>query len=186
MSQWAIVYVVPQTERQFLEQLASINYPDCGYVPMAKYFTKPRHKKKAITLYKPAFPGYVFLKIMPNIYYYASQLSSFLYAFVMDGKLYSLEDDVITELKRRESVGDFDPLPLLAASMLRPGVSIRIEKGIFAGQIGVVEKVIRRKRVRIIVKGATVEIPLEYNKELAYRLQSLGESNLGRGSSRAA
>jgi len=170
---WGIVYVMPMHERRFLQTLEQLSgYEGCAYAAMKQCLTKPKHKRDPIRVQRPLFPGYVFLKMIPEVYRWAFHINGFLYTLKNNEKFCLVEDEVVQDLMNRESQGEFNQIT--DVELIRPllvrGAKVVIQHSMLAGRIGVVRKFVGRNKLRIDVDNCSFILPLVKHGEIMYRM----------------
>ena len=100
--------------------------------PMAYSYTKPRHKRKAVRVRKPAFPGYIFIQfgIIPS--------TKGFYGLVWGcGGVILLEKETVLEINNKAVRGVYD-LKYDLTRLFEIGDMVRISDGPFSGIKGTI------------------------------------------------
>jgi transcription antitermination factor NusG len=169
---WVIFRIMPHKEKKFMNFVESCGFRDCCYTPMGSFLRKKGVSKGSYVVRRPVMVGYVFLKMIPFVYYAAIEGSMVLYVVRHVDDLCYLKDDVIESLQERERRGDFDGVSeenkIKRMSMV--GMPVRIMTGAFQGRCGIFERVTRTNKVWIQVDGVRVILPLAIEGKVVYEL----------------
>jgi len=177
VAKWVVARVKPHEERIVSEELTAKGISN--WRPIAKRRQPPRHGKKSITIERPIFQGYLFIRLVPSAEAWvgalcASRLSGYL---GRDGLPVCLPDSFIKALKvdcKKPGLADIpDKFPI--------GSKPEITSGPFTGFLSTVEKIKgngERLKVEVNVFGRAtlVEVGLDQLKLLAYRIRPMGRA----------
>lgn len=146
MTYWAVAHVQSQREH-FVRQL----------LMQARYETyMPRIKVRSRI--SPLFPGYLFVAIADR--WYPVIWTQGVIRLLMSGdQPAKLPEKVMNELRKRE-IGGFIKLPA-PVNRLRKGQQVRINRGHFAGQLGLCEGMSSKDRVWVLLSLLGRKVPLE-------------------------
>jgi transcriptional antiterminator RfaH len=140
---WAVARLMPRKEALALHCLEFGGFRT--YFPRLRETHTSRGRKIVTT---PAlFPGYTFLHI--DLQWHAARWSLGVMGLIMDGDTPGrVPDAVIAELRSRER-GGYVRLPTV--NELCRGASVRVKRGLFAGQLAIFQGVKPRERVEILL-----------------------------------
>ena len=151
-ARWVVARVKPHEERIASEELTEKGI--ANWRPIAKRRQPPRHGKQSITIERPIFQGYLFVRLVPSAEAWvgalcASRLSGYL---GIDGVPVCLPESFIKALKvdcKKPGLADIpDPFPI--------GSRPEITRGPFQGFLSTVEKITangERLKVEVNVFG---------------------------------
>lgn len=138
-----------------------------GYSPASLCQTRPRRKRKAVTVRRPAFPCYTFF---PSSAFYAAREHRDVIRILKEdsGSLSLISLEEVNRIRLLEKAGAFDQIPVSAGGRrLALGEKVRIESGVFSGLVGEVIDVSRFKDVvGLLVYGKKTFVGLPFIAEI--------------------
>lgn len=141
MPSWYAVYTSANRERSVAEQLQRRQIEH--FLPL--YSSVRRWKDRRVTLQRPLFPGYVFVRMSLRDRLRVLQVGGVARLVGFDGTPAALEESEIEALRRGFAAGTgMDPHPFLTV-----GRRVRIRRGPFAGVSGVLLK--RKGKYRVVI-----------------------------------
>lgn len=143
---WHVLHVVPNHEKRVANHLLlrSVDY----FLPL--YSERSRWSDRSVTLERPLFPGYVFVRFTPESRRVVISLPGALKILGKNGSE-TVKDEEISKIRTALANG----------YILRPhppvsiGTRVRVSNGIFAGMEGMVTEL--RRNCRVIISMAAVE-----------------------------
>jgi transcription antitermination factor NusG len=153
---WYAAYTLPRHEKKVARQLAmrSLDF----YLPL--YTATHRWNDRNAELELPLFPGYVFVRIALAERTRALEVPSLLRLVSFGHSPLPLEDAQIDSLRTALAARKAEPYPFLLS-----GKRIRIDRGVFKGLEGVIER--RKGRSRLIVSIELIERSIVIELEAA-------------------
>lgn len=166
---WMVVYLSSGHEKKFAKWLTERAVE--VYYPMRKLYTKPSSKRKGVQRTSPAFPGYVFVRVLTGKRANWSVIRSapgYLYAVSETdtsedelGRLpLFIPNGAIEQIKIMERKGRFDGVPL--SLVFARGTPIEVTEGLLLGKIGVVETPPKDEESPVVatIEGKQLKIPV--------------------------
>ena len=134
------------------------------YLPL--YLKRRRHARKTDTVAAPLYPSYLFVRFDPSIHQWRSIHSTIgVVRLVCNGDApAALDRAIIENLKSRENAQGFIQLDRRPRFMLHD--KVRINDGVFADCLGLVEDVSDRDRVVILLNMLGRKVRVLLNEEL--------------------
>jgi len=178
MPSWVIASVATVRQPVILSTLEMQGHKSKLYVPLSRYYTKPRHKNSPVLCSKYAFPGYIFLIMDEEVHALISELQGFKgFLFHKEDKTGSeycvLSDDTIESIKQQEQQGVFDVMRKedKARLVLAVGAKIQLEVGLWAGELATVERIQNKKnQIEVSVAGIKLTLPLVVDDKIVYSM----------------
>ncbi len=150
---WSILTTHPQAEADVLEYLAELGIE--AYAPNEVVWQNGPQRRRAVT--RPLLPGYVFAVINPEQIH---QSRSAGVSGVLDG-VCAVADlaEFVVSLREAETAGEFDHT-FRQGKTLKLGQKVRVIKGSWVNEMGVLSKMKGEKRAEIMVHAMNREIPV--------------------------
>ena len=144
-SSWAVVNTQPHRERTALENLARQDFH--AYCPMVR--KRIRHARRAQDALRPLFPGYVFVRVDPDLRRWRPILSTIgVRTVVCCGAQPSLVDDgFVRSLQAREIEG----VVTRPVILLQIGQEVRISGGPFDGLVATIIEMDEKERLVVLM-----------------------------------
>ena len=144
---WYVVHTQPHCEERALGHLLRQGFS--AYLP--RHLRQRRHARKTEIVARPLFPRYLFVNVDRARERWRPILSTVgVTSLVMLGEEPApVPDTVIDEIRAREGRDGFVQLGLPAG--VGPGSRVRILDGLFADNIGEVERIADERRVAILL-----------------------------------
>ena len=149
MERWYVVQTQPNRERT-----AQLNLDRQGYeVMLPQFYKMRRHARRTERVLRPFFPGYLFVKLDPNLTPWRAINSSIGVARLVtfSDSLPSPVPEGVVELFQY-SQDEYGAVTHNALSGIRKGASLRISNGAFAGLEAVFEAQTDTKRVIVFLE----------------------------------
>lgn len=162
---WFVIYVKPTQETSF--QRWSEERGCVAYFPRSSYMTKPHRKKKALKFYRPAFPGYVFIRYFPRIAQDLDIENSMVISILRHAGHYCvIHDSEIEDIKQREVRGEFDE------ELIKTNDTRVFKNGPFNGSSAVVKRIDKRGRHNVVLEmgSKTIKMSLANLENNSYKL----------------
>lgn len=142
---WAVVNTHPHRERLALEHLQRQDFH--AYCPLIR--RRRSHARRVSDVLRPFFPGYLFVKILPNAQRWQPLMSTIgVRSIVRCGDALSLVDDgFVQSLKAREVEGAI----CRPASPYQVGQQIRLAGGAFDGLVATIIEMHERDRLTVLM-----------------------------------
>jgi len=146
MGNWCVTIAQPRAELKVLLNLRRQGYR--AYCPMTR--EKLTRRGQTVLVERALFPRYLFVEIEDM---WRSIMGTFgVSAVIMEGETPAmLDDDVISEIRRREDAAGFVVLPA-AKARFKAGQRARIYSGLFAGRTAVIEGMTAPERVIVLMR----------------------------------
>jgi transcriptional antiterminator RfaH len=154
MAFWTCARLEPQREHVAMHFLGLNGYET--YLPRLREYRRSHGRK--IEVRPPLFPGYAFIAI--ELQWHAARWSPGVLGLIMDGTGPArVADSIIAGIRARERGGLVELAP---PSGLRPGDSVRVTAGPFAGQLGLYAGMRPRERALVLLQllGAAQRVEL--------------------------
>jgi transcriptional antiterminator RfaH len=144
-SAWSVVNSQPQREHIALENLARQAFH--AYCPMMR--KRVRHARRTQEMLRPLFPGYLFVRVNPNLQRWRPILGTYgVRTLVCCGDRPSLLDDGFVEgLKARE----IDGAIVRPARPYAPGQQVTMAGGVFDGLIATILEMDEKLRLVVLM-----------------------------------
>jgi transcriptional antiterminator RfaH len=142
---WAVVNSHPHKERIALENLERQEFQT--YCPLVR--RRRSHARRVSDVLRPLFPGYLFVRVNPEVQRWRSVLStSGVRAVVRCGDRLSLiEDSFVRSLRAREADGVITRPP----SPYQIGQQVRMAGGVFDGLVATIIEMDDRDRLTVLM-----------------------------------
>lgn len=156
LPRWHVVHAKPRCEKKFAEYCAAHSIQ--ADLPLREE-TKVYQRRK-VTVHKPVFPGYVFVKFSP-----AEKVAVLKSNVIVRILCVENQDQLVRELDQIRLALSVDPT-LDACAAFQAGKRVVIRKGPFQGLEGVVQVVKGRTKVvlnvEMIGRALAVEVGIEF------------------------
>ena len=153
---WAVVNTQPHREHIAFENLQRQDF--CAYCPLIKM--RRSHARRVTEVLRPLFPGYLFVKIRPDLQRWRPILSTYgVRTLVRCGEGPSLIDDAFVQsLKARE----VDGVIVRPSSPYRVGQQVRMT-GAFGGLVATIIECDERERLTVLMQllSRTVKVTID-------------------------
>jgi transcriptional antiterminator RfaH len=153
---WYVIQTKPKKEAEASRRLGDLGL-DCLLPKVLDY--RPANGR-AVTIEKPLFPNYLFVKLIPAQHYYKAKWTKGLVRFVGWGNRPApIPDEAVAVIRSRMDEGG----RVRRVRNLRPGDEVRIRSGPFKDLFGIFDGTISpRGRVRILLQlvGSQVSVNL--------------------------
>jgi transcriptional antiterminator RfaH len=159
-AQWFCIKSKPRQEAVAAKQLQNLGEVEIVFPRVRR--TRRGHEKNQVVV-EPLFPGYLFIKFMPEDYHGSVRSTrGVLHLVSKNGQAVAVDPKVITEL---QALGPEGILSLLDAE-LKLGSKIKVIRGIFAGSEGEVVKLANpQKRIAVLMSLLGSEQAVELSSE---------------------
>lgn len=143
---WAVVNAQPNRERLALENLQRQDF--ITYCPFVR--RRRSHARRMSEVLRPLFPGYLFVRIGPDVRRWRPMLSTYgVRTLIRCGDELSLIDDAfIQALKARELDGAIVRPP----SPYQVGQQVRVAGGAFEGLVATIIEMHERDRLTVLMQ----------------------------------
>jgi transcriptional antiterminator RfaH len=144
-STWVVVNTQPHREHIALDNLARQEFH--AYCPMMR--KRVRHARRTQEVLRPLFPGYLFVRVHPDLQRWRPILSTYgVRTLVCCGERPSFIDEgFIAGLKARE----LDGAIVRPASPYRPGQQVKMAGGAFDGLIATILEMDEKDRLVVLM-----------------------------------
>ena len=143
---WAVVNTQPHREHIAVENLQRQEF--IPYCPLIK--RRHRHARRANDVLRPLFPGYLFVKINPDLTRWRPMLSTFgVRSVVRCGEEVSLLDDAFVQALRAREIDGVISRP---ASPYQIGQEVRVTDGAFGGLVATIIEMHERDRLTVLMQ----------------------------------
>jgi transcriptional antiterminator RfaH len=144
-STWVVVNTQPHREHIALDNLARQEFQ--AYCPMMR--KRVRHARRTQEVLRPLFPGYLFVRVNPDLQRWRPILSTYgVRTLVCCGDRPSfLDEGFIDGLKARE----LDGAIVRPASPYRPGQQVKMAGGAFDGLIATILEMDEKDRLVVLM-----------------------------------
>lgn len=161
MSDWFVVYTLPNAEARALVNLRRQGYD--AYLP--QYRRRLSHARRVEVVERPLFPRYLFVALDLLRARWRPILSTFGVAdLVRHGDTpRKLPDGVVEEIRKGETARRFDAVDHLANA--KPGAAVRILAGPFADLIGKLQQAADSERVTLLLDLLGREVRLRVPRD---------------------
>ena len=140
---WILLKTKWCREYQALENLEKLDIP--AYLPRCMEKRRAGFRR---TQHQPLFPGYIFAnpdgRILPTVYGVAGVV-------MFGSNMAQVNEEIIEELKRRETAAGVIDLSEEALSAMNPGDQVKIIEGPLAGLIGKLASLDGRQRAVVLL-----------------------------------
>ncbi|MGZ5916982.1 MAG: transcription termination/antitermination protein NusG [Methyloceanibacter sp.] len=143
---WAVINTQPHRERIALENLQRQEFTP--YCPIVK--RRLRHARRVVDVLRPLFPGYLFVKINPEVERWRPMLSTFGVRNVVrcHDKVSLLDDAFVQALRAREVEGVISR----PQSPYQIGQEVRISGGAFDGLVATIVEMHAQDRLTVLMQ----------------------------------
>jgi transcriptional antiterminator RfaH len=143
---WAVVNTQPHREHIAVDNLQRQEF--IPYCPLVK--RRHRHARRATDVLRPLFPGYLFVKINPDLTRWRPMLSTFgVRSVVRCGEEVSLLDDAFVQAIRARETDGIISRP---ASPYQIGQEVRVSGGAFDGLVATIIEMHERDRLTVLMQ----------------------------------
>src|SRR5689334_15212746 len=143
---WAVVNTHPHKEHIAVENLQRQEF--IPYCPLIK--RRQRHARRVTELLRPLFPGYLFVKMNPDLTHWRPMLSTFgVRNVVRCGEKVSLLDDAFVQAIRAREIDGVISRP---ASPYQMGQEVRVSGGAFDGLVATIIELHAPDRLTVLMQ----------------------------------
>jgi transcriptional antiterminator RfaH len=154
---WAVVNTQPHREHIAVENLQRQEF--IPYCPLIR--RQQRHARRVTDVLRPLFPGYLFVKINPDLDRWRPMLSTFgVRSVVRCGDKVSLLDDAFVQAVRAREVDGVISRPV---SPYQEGQEVRVSGGAFDGLVATIVEMHPPDRLTVLMQllNRTVKVRLD-------------------------